>query len=81
MATGVAKLTISLPNDILAITDEIAAEKNISRSRLVSLCLHDLAKQRLKQKMEEGYRALSKDNAKFAGQAIVISHEVISGQE
>ncbi len=78
MTSQVAKLTISLPSYLLSITDEIAAEQKISRSRVVYQCLHDLAEQRLQQKMAEGYKALAKDNLKFANQAIKIVHEVLT---
>jgi metal-responsive CopG/Arc/MetJ family transcriptional regulator len=77
MASQVAKLTISLPRDLLAITDEIAAEKKISRSKVVHMCLRDLAARRLQEKMIEGYQALAKDNLKFAKQAMGIALEVI----
>ena len=78
MTSKVAKLTISLPCDLLSTTDEIAAEKRISRSKLVSMCLQDMADKRLQLKMAEGYRALAKDNVKFANQAINIAYEVLS---
>jgi metal-responsive CopG/Arc/MetJ family transcriptional regulator len=78
MTSQVVKLTISLPRDLLSITDEIAAEKRISRSKLVYMCLQDMADQRLQLKMAEGYRALAKDNLKFANKAINIAYEVLS---
>jgi len=78
MTGQVAKLTISLPRDLLATADEIAAEKRISRSKLVYMCLQDMADRRLQLKMAEGYRALAKDNLKFANQAIDIACEVLS---
>ena len=81
MATGAVKLTISLPHNLIAVTDEVASERKISRSRVISLCLQDLAKKRLRHKMEEGYRAMTKENLKFARQTIDLAHEVLSGQE
>jgi len=78
MTSQVAKLTISLPRDLLSTTDEIAAEKRISRSKLIYMCLQDMADQRLQLKMAEGYRALAKDNLKFANQAINIAYKVLS---
>jgi metal-responsive CopG/Arc/MetJ family transcriptional regulator len=81
MATKVEKLTISLPGDILKLADEIAAEKKISRSRLVYLCLRELAEQRVHMKMAEGYKALAGNNQDFADQAIHAASEVIVGKE
>lgn len=81
MADRIAKLTISIPSELLAITDEIAAEQRISRSRLVYHCLRDLADKRLKQRMAAGYKALAKDNSRFASQTINIAHEILPDQE
>jgi len=81
MATRVVKLTISLPRDLLSIADEIAFEKGISRSKVVYMCLQDLAERRLHRKMAEGYKALAKDNLRFAKRAINIAHEVLTDQE
>ncbi len=78
MTSRVAKLTISLPRDLLAMTDEIAAEKRISRSKVVYMCLQDLAAKRLNMKMAEGYQSLARDNLKFADQAISLAHEVLA---
>ena len=78
MAAQVVKLTISLPRDLLSVTDEVAAERRISRSKVVSMCIRDLADRRLKLKMAEGYKALAKDNLKFADQAMTIAHEVLT---
>jgi metal-responsive CopG/Arc/MetJ family transcriptional regulator len=77
MTGQVVKLTISLPRDLLSITDEIAAEKKISRSKVVYMCLRDLADQRLQLKMAEGYKMLAEDNLKFANQAINIAREIL----
>lgn len=81
MATGAVKLTISLPHNLIAVADEVAYEKKISRSRVISFCLQDLAAERLHQKMEEGYKALAKENLRFAKQTVDLANEVLSGQE
>jgi len=81
MTGKVAKFTISLPRDLLSATDEIAAERKISRSKVIHMCLQDLAKQRLEQKMAEGYKALAKDNLKFADRASHIAGEMFTDQE
>jgi len=78
MASKAVKVTISLPQDLLITADKIATEKNINRSKLIYLCLRDLAEQRQRQKMEEGYKALAKDNLKFANQAIELAQEMLS---
>ena len=77
MATEAVKLTISLPRNLITVTDEVAHEKRVSRSRVISLCLQELAERRLRQKMEEGYREMAKENLEFAKQTIELSHEVL----
>jgi len=81
MAIEAVKLTISLPRNLITVTDEVAHEKKISRSRVISLCLQEMAERRLRQKMEEGYKVMAKENLKFARQAIDLAHEVLSGRE
>ncbi len=81
MAIEAVKLTISLPRNLITVTDEVAHEKKVSRSRVISLCLQDLAERRLRQKMEEGYSVMAKKNLKFARQTVDLAYEVLSGQE
>ena len=45
------------------------------------MCLRDLADERFKQKLAEGYKALAEDNLNFADQAISIAQEVLADQE
>jgi len=80
--TGEAvKVTISVPRHLAAVADEVASEKKISRSKVISLCLQDLAAERLHRKMEEGYKALAEDNLRFAEQSVDLAGEVLSGRE
>ncbi len=81
MAIEAVKLTISLPRNLITVTDEIAHEKKVSRSRVISLCLQELAERRLRQKMEEGYKVMAKENLKFARQAFDLAPEILSGRE
>jgi metal-responsive CopG/Arc/MetJ family transcriptional regulator len=81
MARGAVKLTISVPQSLLAIADEVAAEQSISRSRVVAACLQELAKKRLQGKMQAGYKALARNNQRFAEGSLAAAREVISGTE
>jgi len=76
MAVKVAKLTVSVPRDLIALTDEIANERNISRSKVVSMSLREFAHRRLRKEMVEGYRAMAAENLQFARGAMEIAHEV-----
>jgi len=76
MTTQVAKLTISLPKSLVLLADEVASEENISRSRVVSNCLSELAQKRKMRLMEEGYKAMAKENSDFAKLAFGLQSEV-----
>ena len=72
-----AKLTVSLPEDLISFADEIAKKKKISRSKVISLCLQELAESHKVAEMAEGYRAMSKEQKQLAALASEIEHEVI----
>ena len=71
-----AKLTISLPEELISFADEIAKEKKISRSKVFSSCLQELAEKHRFAEMAEGYRAIAKEQRRFAAIASEIEHEV-----
>ena len=81
MTTQVAKLTISLPRDLIALTDEIAEEMKVSRSKVVSSCLQELAKKRLRAQMEEGYKAMVEEQRQFAQMSFELQHRVVPDWE
>ena len=61
MSIQVVKLTVSVPAELVKMADKVAKEKKISRSKVVSSCLQELAKQRFQAELEEGYRAMAAD--------------------
>jgi metal-responsive CopG/Arc/MetJ family transcriptional regulator len=61
MSTQVVKVTVSVPADLVKLADLVAKEKKISRSKVVSSCLQELANQREQAEMEEGYKAMAAD--------------------
>jgi len=77
MASGAVKVTISLPHDLVAVADAVAHERNISRSKVISLCLRDLAAARIHEDMAEGYRALAEENLRFAEDGVGPANEVL----
>ncbi len=66
MSTQVVKLTVSVPAELVKLADKVAKEKKISRSKVVSSCLQELAKQRFQADLEEGYKAMAKEEKKLA---------------
>ena len=77
MATRVEKLTISLPKSLILFADEVANEKNISRSKVVSNCLREFAQKRTIKLMEEGYKAMAKEHEQFAEISAEAASEVV----
>jgi metal-responsive CopG/Arc/MetJ family transcriptional regulator len=71
-----AKLTISLPQELILLADKIAREKKISRSKVVSACLQELAEKQKAAEMAEGYQAMAKEQKQFANMASKIASEV-----
>ena len=61
MNTQVIKVTVSVPAELVKLADLVAKEKKISRSKVVSSCLQELANQREQAEMEEGYKAMAAD--------------------
>jgi metal-responsive CopG/Arc/MetJ family transcriptional regulator len=72
-----AKLTISLPRELILLADQIAREKKISRSKVVSACLQDLAEKQRVAEMAEGYKAMAREQRQFAAMTSKIAHEVL----
>ncbi len=72
-----AKLTVSLPRELISLADQIAKEKKISRSKVVSACLQDLAEKHRVAEMAEGYKAMAKEQKQFAAMSSKIAHEVL----
>ena len=76
-----ARLTISLPKNLISFTDEVASERKISRSKVVSDCLSEFAQKRKIELMEEGYKAMAKENLEIAKLAFPLQREVALRQE
>jgi metal-responsive CopG/Arc/MetJ family transcriptional regulator len=71
------KITISLSPELVQFADRLAAEKKVSRSKVLSSCLQEAAEKQHIADMAEGYRAMAKQNKEMAEIAKTIEHEVI----
>lgn len=77
MTTKTARITVSLPLNLIAVAKEIADEKRLTRSRLVSMCLQELAEKRKSETMKDGYMAMAKQHEEFARMTSDVLHETI----
>ena len=72
-----AKLTVSIPNELIVLAGQVAKERKVSRSKVVSACLQELAEKRRIAEMAEGYKAVAKENKQFAASVLKIAHETL----
>jgi metal-responsive CopG/Arc/MetJ family transcriptional regulator len=77
MSMQVVKVTVSVPADLVKLADLVAKEKKISRSKVVSSCLQELANQREQAEMEEGYRAMAEINKQLAEETFEAQREAL----
>ena len=74
---NVAKITISLPKEILDFADRLARERSTSRSSVIAELLENEEEARIKALMAEGYREMAEENLAFAEEAIPLASEVL----
>ena len=72
-----AKLTVSLPKELISVADRIAKEKKVSRSKVISSCLEELAEKLMDAEMAEGYKAMSEEQKLFGRLVSKIAPEVL----
>ena len=73
----VAKLTISIPRSLISFADKVANERKISRSKVISSCLQEVAEQRRLAELEEGYKTMADEQRQFAAMALALADEVV----
>ncbi len=72
-----AKLTVSLPKELIVFADELAKERKVSRSKVFSSCLKEMAEKYKVAEMAEGYKSMAKEQKQFVAMASEIEHEII----
>ena len=78
---GKDSISITVEPDLIAVVDEIRKETNTTRSGVISRCLEELAQRRATALMEEGYKAMAKENKDFAKMAFELQRRVVLGKE
>jgi len=78
---GTAKITISLPKELISLADRLAEEKKISRSKVVSECLSRFARQEWQARMEQGYLAMAEEHQEFAELTAEVASESLPDWE
>ncbi|MCK5434595.1 MAG: hypothetical protein KAI42_04870 [Dehalococcoidales bacterium] len=75
------QLSATVSPELKALAEEIAKENNTTKSGIVSQCLEELARKRTIELMEEGYKAMAKENKDFAKMTFELQGQVVLGKE
>ena len=78
---GKNSISITVAPTLLAVVDEIIKETKGTRSGIISQCLEELAQRRTAALLEEGYKAMVKENKDFAKVAFELQRQVVLGRE
>ena len=70
-------ITVSIPKRLVAVVEQIKREKNINRSKVIVQCLEDMARRRKRKLMEEGYKAMAKEQEQIARVSFDVQSEIV----
>ena len=73
----VAKVTISLPQDILDHADRLAREQATTRSGVIARLLEKAAEVRVQALMAEGYRVMAEEDHLLAEEAFPLASDML----
>jgi metal-responsive CopG/Arc/MetJ family transcriptional regulator len=60
------KITISLPQELVALVDSIACQKKINRSQVMADCLKEIAVKRKHDLLKDGYLFMAEEHQNWA---------------
>ena len=72
-----AKITISLPEDVLQWADSLAREQESNRSAVIAKLLRKDEEERTKELMAEGYKAMGEENLREAEESLSLTSQGI----
>ena len=75
--TKTAKLTVSVPRELIKLADQVARERKVSRSKVVSACLQELSEKQKAKTMAEGYKAMYEEQTQLAAIALKAESEIV----
>ena len=73
----IAKITISMPRELVTFADRLAGEKSTSRSGVIADLLRKAQEEQIEALMAEGYREMAEENLALAEQALTLTAEVM----
>ena len=72
-----AKITISLPKELLDFADHLAIEQSTSRSRVFARLLEKEEEARVQALMAKGYSEMGEENRREAEEALNLTNAVV----
>ncbi|MBI4336541.1 MAG: CopG family transcriptional regulator [Chloroflexi bacterium] len=75
--TRVAKITISIPRELLDLADRLARERSTTRSAVIAGLLEKEEEARIQALMEEGYREMAEEDRRLAEEAFPLASETL----
>ncbi|HBK69847.1 MAG TPA: CopG family transcriptional regulator [Firmicutes bacterium] len=72
-----ARITISIPEDLLGFIDSFATERELNRSNAVAELVRKARKRDLEAELERGYKEMAEMNLQEARQAFAVQAEVV----
>ncbi len=72
-----AKITISLPEDVLEWADSLARGQESNRSAVIAKLLKKDEEERTRELMAEGYKAMGEENLRDAEESLGLISEVM----
>ena len=78
MVTQTTRLTVTIRPELKAVADEIAKENKISRSKVVSQCLEELAHKHRENLMIQYYKTMAIEHKDFAEKSVKVIQKIAS---
>jgi metal-responsive CopG/Arc/MetJ family transcriptional regulator len=75
------RISISLPKDVADSANRMAAEMNVSRSKLFTQLVQAEQKRIMEKELARGYQALAEEHRRFAEMAVGLASEVLPSYE
>jgi len=78
MAARTTRLSVTVKPELKAVADEIAREKKTTRSKIISQCLEELARNRKEKLMIEYYQTMAREHKDFAKNSVKVIQNIAS---
>jgi metal-responsive CopG/Arc/MetJ family transcriptional regulator len=73
------QISISIKKELIELADQVARETNTNRSKVISDCLEELARQRKEQLMIKYYQYMDSEKEKFLNNTQRVISDIVAG--